>query len=71
EILAGINQQDTPPPLSLHTPEMTISRSDGAWSILSDDDFYANSAGELVASLERVIGDRGVDNASFVVITKS
>ena len=25
EILAGINQQDTPPPLSLHTPEMTIS----------------------------------------------
>jgi hypothetical protein len=27
EILAGINQQDTPTPLSLHTPEMTISQS--------------------------------------------
>lgn len=51
--------------------DVVVLCSDGAWSILSDDDFYANSAGELVASLERVIGDRGVDNASFVVITKS
>lgn len=26
ETLSGINQQDTPPPLSLRTPEMTITR---------------------------------------------
>ncbi|MFB2958610.1 hypothetical protein ACE1BM_02545, partial [Aeromonas jandaei] len=25
ETLSGINQQDTPPPLSLRTPEMTIT----------------------------------------------
>ncbi|QQQ13487.1 hypothetical protein JJL53_22115 [Aeromonas media] len=29
EILAGINQQDTPLLLSLRTPEITITRSDG------------------------------------------
>ena len=51
--------------------DVVVLCSDGDRSILSDDDFYANSGGELVASLERVIGVRGVDNASFVVITKS
>ena len=29
EILAGINQQDTPPPLSPHTPEITITLERG------------------------------------------
>lgn len=35
ETLSGINQQDTPPPLSLRTPEMTIT---GEQTPISDED---------------------------------